>query len=223
MKVAADPRPAHPVERPVTGGSRARRGRRRQPATDDAILRATIELLTEAGVGGTTTSAIVARSGCSKATLYRRWPSRNMLILEALRTAVQGRPNDIRDVVAMEHELGSTIQAAARRGAKIFDTRIFRAVFPTIAKELTSGGAIGQQFLADVFSPIRVAAKARLRDAVERGEVDATVDGDLVFDLIYGSLLYRALIGEPIDEAVADSLSDLIARGSAGPGTGNET
>lgn len=222
MKVASDPRPAKVDERPVTDGSRARRGRRRQPATDDAILRATMELLTEAGVSGTTTSAIVARSGCSKATLYRRWPSRDTLILEALRTAVQGQPSDIRDVVAMEDELGSTIQAAARRGAQIFDTRIFRAVFPTIAKELMSGGAIGQQFRVDVFNPIRVAAKARLRDAVERGEVDATVDGDLVFDLIYGALLYRTLIGEPIDETVADSLADLISRGAAGPGTRNK-
>ena len=222
VKVAPDRRPASPDERPAADNSPARRGRRRQPATDDAILRATIELLTEAGVRGTTTSAIVALSGCSKATLYRRWPSRDGLILEALRTAVQGQPNDIRHVVAMEHELGSTIQAAARRGARIFDTRIFRAVFPTIAKELMLGGAIGQQFRADVFNPIRVDAKARLRDAVERGDVDATVDGDMVFDLVYGALLYRTLIGEPIDEAVADSLADLISRGAAGSRTRND-
>ena len=218
MKDVSKPRPTQPEGAASGGGSAAPRGRRRQPATDDAILRATIALLTEVGVGGTTTSAIVARSGCSKATLYRRWPSRDVLILDALRTAVRGQPNDIRAAVALEHEVGSTIHGAARRGAKIFDSRIFQAVFPTIAKELMSRGPIGQQFRADVFTPIRVAAKTRLRGAVERGEVDPGVDGDLVFDLVYGALLYRTLIGEPIDDAVADSLADLILSGAAGSG-----
>jgi AcrR family transcriptional regulator len=215
VKDVSDTRPTQPDGAAPGGGPSARRGRRRRPATEDAILRATIELLTEAGVHGTTTSAIVARSGCSKATLYRRWPSRDVLILEALRTAVRGQPSDIRDAVALEHEMGSTIHGAARRGAKIFDSRIFQAVFPTLAKELMSRGAIGQQFREDVFTPIRTAARARLREAVERGEVDAAVDGDLVFDLIYGALLYRTLIGEPIDETVADALAELVLGGAA--------
>jgi AcrR family transcriptional regulator len=194
-----------------------RRGRPRQAATDATILRATIELLTEVGVQGTTTNAIVARSGCSKATLYRRWPSRDVLILDALRVAVRGQPTDIRGAVALEHKLGSTVHGAASRGAKIFGSPIFRAVFPTIARELLSGGAIGQQFRADVFHPIRDAARERLREATQRGEIDGSVDADLVFDLIYGGLLYRSLLGESIDEAVADSLADLIMNGAAGP------
>jgi len=215
----SDPAAAHAPVATGGDGSVARRGRRRQAATEAAILRATIELLTESGVGGTTTSAIVARSGCSKATLYRRWPSRDVLILDAMRTAAGGNPSDIREAVALEQEVGSTLHGAARRGAKIFDTKIFRAVFPTIAKELMNGGAIGQQFRADVFSPIRAGARTRLRGAVERGEIDADVDGDLVFDLIYGALLYRTLIGEPIDDGVADSVAELVLTGAAGPGT----
>lgn len=217
MKVESE---AHPDDQPDETAAdtitRSRRGRPRHPATEDAILRATIELLTEVGVGGTTTNAIVARSGCSKATLYRRWPSRDGLILDALRVAVRGQPDDIRGVVELEHRLGSTIHATARRGARTFDSRIFRAVFPTIARELLSGGAIGKQFRTDVFQPIRVAARARLSEAVERGEIEASVDGDLVFDLIYGGLLYRILIGQPIDEAVADALADLVLNGAAG-------
>jgi AcrR family transcriptional regulator len=218
VKVESEPRPdSRPGETAAASASRSSRGRPRQAATENAILRATIELLTEFGVSGTTTNAIVARSGSSKATLYRRWPSRDMLILEALRTAVRGQPNDIRTAVELEHRLRSTVQGAARRGAKIFDSRIFRAVFPTIARELLSGSTIGQQFRADVFSPIRIAAKARLREAVERGEVEGTVDGDLVFDLIYGGLLYRTLIGEPVNDAVADGLADILMAGVAGP------
>jgi AcrR family transcriptional regulator len=218
VKVESEPRlDDEPDETAADTTPRSRRGRPRQPGTEDAILRATIDLLTEAGVSGTTTNAIVARSGCSKATLYRRWPSRDELILDALRAAFRGRPDDIRHVVDQEHRLGSTVHAAARRGAGTFDSRIFRAVFPTVARELLSGGTIGRQFRADVFQPIRMAATARLRDAVERGEVDATVDGDLLFDLIYGGLLYRILLGEPLNDAVANSLADLVMKGAAGP------
>ena len=194
-----------------------RRGRPRHAATDATILQATIELLMEVGVDGTTTNAIVARSGCSKATLYRRWPSRDVLILDALRVAVRGQPTDIRGAVALEHKLGSTVHGAASRGAKIFDSPIFRAVFPTIARELMSGGAIGQQFRADVFQPIRDAARARLLEATQRGEIDASVDADLVFDAIYGGLLYRVLLGESIDDGVAEALADLVMKGVAGP------
>jgi AcrR family transcriptional regulator len=196
---------------------RRSRGRPRQPETDAAILGATVDLLTEVGIGGTTTTAIVERSGCSKATLYRRWPTRDALILDALRTALQGRPADIEVVVDLERELGSTVHAAARRGAAVFDSQIVRAVFPTIAKELLASSEIGEQFRTDVFVPIRTDAKARLLEAIGRGEIDPTVDRDLVFDLVYGGLMYRVIVGEAVDEAAVEALADLVMRGAAGP------
>jgi AcrR family transcriptional regulator len=186
------------------------------PATDTSILDATIALLTEVGIGGTTTNAIVERSGCSKATIYRRWPTRTALILDALRTVFRGQPQDVRTVVEHEREVG-TVHAAAQRGALIFDSPLMRAVFPTIARELLGGSPIGEQFRLDVFVPIRTAAKARLLEAVDRGEISSTVDHDLVFDAIYGALLYRVLVGEPVDETVARELADLVIEGAAGP------
>ena len=196
-----------------------RRGRPRHPTTDGAILQATIDLLTEVGVDGTTTNAIAERSGCSKGTIYRRWPSRDELILDALRSAVQGRPDDIRSLVEPAHQVGSPLHIASRRGAKIFETTIFREVFPTIARELLSGGAIGRQFRADVFQPLRAASTARLRDAMDRGEIDPSVDPDLVYDLIFGGLLYRTILGERVDDAVTNGFADLLMSGTAGPGS----
>jgi AcrR family transcriptional regulator len=192
------------------------RGRPRRPATDAAILRATIDLLMEVGIGGTTTNAIVDRSGCSKSTIYRRWSTRDGLILDALRTVVRGRPDDIRLVVELEREMGSSVHAAAHRAAKGFQTKLFRAVFPTIARELLAGSAIGDQFRADIFAPIRAAAKARLLEAIEREELDPTVDRDLVFDLVYGGILYRLLLGEPVDDHVAHEVANLVMNGAAG-------
>jgi AcrR family transcriptional regulator len=177
-------------------------------------MRATMELLTEVGIDGATTNAIAARSGCSKSTLYRRWPSRDALIIEALRQAVQGRPDDIRDVVGLEQELGSILHAGARRAAAVFDSRIFRAVFPTIARELLADGPIGRQFRAEVFQPIRAAARQRLRLAAGHDGIDPTVDQDLVFDLIYGAVLYRILLGEPMSDEVTRGIADLTVAGA---------
>jgi AcrR family transcriptional regulator len=216
VNVETEPRPDQvPNETAPSPATGERRGRPRHPATQDAILQATIELLTEVGVVGTTTNAIVARSGSSKATIYRRWASRDALILDALRTVFGGRTDDIQSVVDLEHELGVT-RAAARRGARVFGSRIFREGFPTAARDLLSGGAIGRKFRLDVFKPIREAATARLRAQGAREKMDATVDADLIFDLIYGGLLYRSLMGEPIDDTVADSVADLVKAGAPG-------
>jgi AcrR family transcriptional regulator len=207
-------------EEPPEDSPRQGRGRPRLPTTKAAILQATVELLTEAGVRGTTTNAIAARSGCSKATIYRRWPTLNALILDALRTLGE-RPGNLRPIIELERELGSTIHAATRRGTEIIDSAIFRAVFPTIALELLSGEAIGERFRTDVFLPVRTNGKARVREAVARGELAPEVDADLVFDLLYGALLYRLLMGEPLNDDVARRLADLIMKGAAGGGYSN--
>jgi AcrR family transcriptional regulator len=194
----------------------SRRGRPRNPTTDVKIVRVTIDLLTEVGVDGTTTDAIVARSGCSKATIYRRWPTRDALILDAFRIVFRGMPDDIRVGVEVERDTGSMVHAAAHRGASAFDSQLFRSVFPTIARELLARSAIGEQFRANVFVPIRAAAKERLVEAIEREEIAPTVEADLLFDLIYGGLIYRVLLGEPVDDDVARALADLVMTGAAG-------
>lgn len=52
---------------------------------------------------------------------------------------------------------------------------------------------------------------------MERGEIDPTVDRDLVFDLIYGGLMYRVFVGETVDENAVQALADLVMNGAAGP------
>ncbi|HEY6531784.1 MAG TPA: helix-turn-helix domain-containing protein, partial [Acidimicrobiales bacterium] len=61
-----------------------RPGRQRSQAADQAILAATLEELAVAGYGGLTMAAVIARSGVSSATLYRRWPTKQQLVAAAL-------------------------------------------------------------------------------------------------------------------------------------------
>jgi AcrR family transcriptional regulator len=196
--------------------ARRRTGRPRPPATDQSILRATVELLTEGGTRAATIDAIALRSGCAKTTIYRRWESRDALILQAFRVAVQATDVEIRSAEHFEATSGSTVRASARNILRVVQNPLFRAAFPTIAQELLGGTSLGDRFRVEVFGPIRAALRARLAASIEGGELRAGTNPDLVFDLVNGAMLYRALVGEPIDEEVADGIAELIMKGAGG-------
>jgi AcrR family transcriptional regulator len=202
------------TRRPEAG--KRRTGRPRPPATEQSIVRATIELLIEGGTTAATVDAIARRSGCAKTTIYRRWPSRDALILHAFRVAVQATDEEIRYAEHFEASSGSTIRNSARNILRIVRNPLFQAAFPTIAQELLGETSLGDRFRAEVFRPIRTALRARLVEGIEAGELRAGTNPDLVFDLVNGAMLYRALVGEPIDEDVADAIADQIMTGAGG-------
>src|SRR6187431_450099 len=80
---------------PTTGDEDAgadeapRRGRPRSKGVDESILVATLELAGEVGIKGMSMDELAQRAGVSKATIYRRWPSKEILVLQALQTALQ--------------------------------------------------------------------------------------------------------------------------------------
>jgi AcrR family transcriptional regulator len=195
-----------------------RTGRPRPPATDRSILQATIELLTEGGLRAATVDAIARRGGCAKTTIYRRWPSREALILDAMRLAVRGTREQVVGDHQLDHPIGSTVRASAHNILRLVQNPAFRAAFPTIAQELIGETALGERFRDEVFRPIRASLRDRLHEEVSRGDIRPDLDPDLVFDLVNGAMLYRALVGEPVDERIADALADLILRGAEAGG-----
>jgi AcrR family transcriptional regulator len=193
------------------------RGRPRSQSIDLAVLQATAELLRDVGERRTTIDAIARRSKTSKSSIYRRWPTRDLVVLDALRLATRGRPDDVDQVIKLERELGSTVHAAAWRGSTVYGSRMMLAVLPMITAELIARTQIGESFRNDIFLPIRRAATVRLGEAIERGEVAPDIDRNLVFDMVYGAMLYRMTIGEPIDANVAKRVADMVMQGVAGP------
>jgi len=191
------------------------RGRPRPADTDQAVLQATIELLTEGGLRAATVDAIARRSGSAKTTIYRRWPSRDALILDAMRVVVRGTRPQVSALHELDRTLGSTVRGSARNIRLLVEDRVFRAAFPMIAHELLSGTTLGERFLTDVFRPIRASLRETLQDEIARGEIRSDIDPDLAFDLVNGAMLYRMLVGEPIDEGVADAIADLVLTGAA--------
>jgi len=188
------------------------RGRPRDADAGARILRACVELLTEVGAEGTTMSAVIERSGVARATVYRRWPNREALLIAALRE-LKGR-----GPVALSGDLETDITRSAEQARQILGEERFRSILPLLARELvqrpgrrrrTEGSATFHRVapnyarLAEAYD--RLAEQSGMRD---------DVDGELVSDVIIGAQLARLLAtGRPPSKAMTDQLVELVLAG----------
>src|SRR5215831_11164328 len=86
MSAGTERRPGRP------SGPAARPGRPRSPAADEAILDATVDLLAEQGFLGLSIEAVAARAGVAKTTIYRRWPTKDDLLMDAIACLKHAHP-----------------------------------------------------------------------------------------------------------------------------------
>jgi AcrR family transcriptional regulator len=187
-------------------------GRPRLSATDDTILGATLELLRAGGPGELTIDAVAAHCGVAKTTIYRRWPTREGLIVDALRVAVRARLDQVQEIRAFDDAHGSPIRGASRQILGLVEEPLFRSAFPMMARILLGEPSLGDRFRAEVFAPLRAIRRDELLDMAANGEIRRGVDPDLVLDMVNGAVLYRALMAGRLDEDVVDQIADLISR-----------
>jgi AcrR family transcriptional regulator len=192
------------------------RGRPRDTDADTRILRACVELLTEVGAEATTMSAVIERSGVARATVYRRWPNRESLLIAALRE-VKGR-----GPVALSGDLETDIARSAEQARHILAEERFRAILPLLARDLVEreggdGRRRGGREGSATFH--RVAPNhARLAEVYERLCDDAglrgDIDGALVSDIVIGAQLARLLsTGRPPSKEMTDQLVEILLAG----------
>jgi AcrR family transcriptional regulator len=189
-----------------------RPGRPRSAAADDAILHATLELLVEQGYRGLTMEQVTARAGVGKATLYRRYGSKEELVAHAIRHLNQEIP--VPDTGAVADDImavaGSVIAAAVRMGAA--------TLMPRLLAESAGDPDMHTIFYENLVAPRRAVMAEVLRRGVERGELRADLDVELAIDMLTGPWVYRLLISGG-DLAAIDPrpLLDLILGGIAAP------
>ena len=191
-------------------------GRPRSAAAHQAILDATIELLSEVGFAATTVEAVAARAGVGKATVYRRWPSKVPLVIEALDArAIEQVPlphtGNVRDDLT-EFLVGLVETMTGPDG---------RLVAPLLA-EISRNPELAEAFRRDLVAPRRVVAEEIVREGIARGELRADLDVDLALDAPVGIVFQRLLIsGEVVDKElvarIVDQLLEGIGAGSAAP------
>jgi AcrR family transcriptional regulator len=186
-------------------GSPATLGRPRDETVDAAILDAAAALLDKRGYQSMTVDDIAAHAGVGKQTIYRRWPSKAAVVLEALtrRTAAEVVSPDTGSVLEDVRSLLRSAFAALRAGRQ-------KVVLSLMAEAQLSEEfalAFREQFIARR----RQALTDLLQRGIDRGELAPDTDVEFVADMIYGPMWYRLLNRHaPIDDRFADRLSAFV-------------
>jgi AcrR family transcriptional regulator len=202
----------------VTGAADTRRpGRPRSPEAHAAILRAALELAVEGGLRGLSMEAIAARAGVGKATIYRRWKSKEALFAEAI-ASIAFTP-EVPDTGSVRGDFEAVSAAAVDRMAP----EAFR-VLPRLMADAADDPELLEALQAALVRPRRAAIAAILRGGIERGELRADLDLDLVSDMLIGPLIARVLLsgGDPHAlDGVPMRVFETLERGiGARPGVG---
>lgn len=195
------------------GGAAHRPGRPRSAEAGAAILEAATELLAEKGLSGMSMEEVAARAGVGKATVYRRWPSRGALALDAFLAEFQSRL-----APANTGSLRGDLRLALETWVRAVTTTRAGKMLAGLIAEAQQDPDLAMAWRERVFNPLRQHHREIVERAVRRGEVPAGTDADLVLDLVFGSAYHRLLHGHlPLDERFALRAVDLVVDGLLTP------
>ncbi|MET8627415.1 TetR/AcrR family transcriptional regulator [Kitasatospora sp. NPDC004669] len=190
--------------------TRPHTGRRRNEAAHRAILDAALKLLAESDGTPVTIDAIARAAGVGKQTVYRWWPSKGAVLLDALTDrADQDVPGP--DTGALRTDLRAFIAATFDAAQHSTTASALR----TLTREAARDPHLAE-LMQSFVGTRRTALRGLLSRGRERGELAGDTDLDLIVDQVYGVFWYRFLLGHgPLDETVAERLADSLVRGSA--------
>ncbi|MEU9357408.1 TetR/AcrR family transcriptional regulator [Streptomyces sp. NPDC048301] len=193
----------------ITSPSSLRRSERSRRSTLDAAL----ELCGEKGYGRVTVEAIANRAGVSKKTIYRWWPSKGAVMLEAFTEAFVGATPfaDTGDVAA---DLRRHINGAVR----MISTSPYGPLYAGILSDMHHDEALADAVKEQLVAPRFRAAEDRLRKAQEQGQVPEGANLPLAVEMLYGPVYYRLVLRRPPqDEATVAALVEHVLRSLGGP------
>ncbi len=182
------------------------------PSTDprvalsrERVLSATLDLLTETGLGGLTIDDVAKRSGVAKTTIYRHWRNRNALVIDACLRMTDG-DEDPPDTGSLEGDLRAILTVLA----DLLATARWSSIMPSIID-----AAEREPDIAELHSRLQVGhaapMRAALERAVERGQLPPDVDIGAMASALRGPLYFRRwFTREPIDAPFID----LVVRGA---------
>jgi AcrR family transcriptional regulator len=189
--------------------SAPRRGRPRSIETTNAILESAYTLMATTGLAATTIDAVARHSNVSKMTIYKWWPSREALLIDAfLHHAAQMLP--------LPPVSAGTPAARARRHAAAYAEALqgeFGKVQLAVISECISKTGSAELFYARYLQFRRDALVEMIATGQRDGGILAEAPAEDLYDAIYGSLFYRYVFGiAPITPAYARNLVDLVLR-----------
>ena len=184
-------------------------GRPRSAEADRAILTATVALLAESGYAAITMERVAANAGVGKATVYRRWPSKVELVIDAIRTGM----HDV-DAPATGSLRQDLLTLMSHQIEWLHDSEVGRMI-AGLSAEIQHNHELADALRATLIRPRRAAVRQVLADAVARRELRADADLDVMLDLLYGAIHYRLLVtGDPVGPDMAANLVDAVLLGA---------
>jgi AcrR family transcriptional regulator len=178
-----------------------RRGRPRSEKSRQAILGAAGELLLERGLGSISMDAVAERAGASKATIYRWWPSKEVLALDALYSEWEAGRSETRDTGSLAGDLLALVGPWAHG----LTEKPYGRVIAALLAKAQSDPQFAEAYRARFVEPRRDQARLVFVRAIERDEIRADTDIEAALDVLYGPLYHRMLHGHA-------SLTDDFAR-----------
>lgn len=187
-------------------------GRPRNVQVDATIQGAAIDLFVEQGFEAMSMEGVAARAGVGKTTIYRRWDSKEDLVMDAL----------VCNLTTIEDpDLGSLREDLVRLITVLqqgVSTTPLGHVFPRMVAEVADGSAIGRLYSKRVIEPRTRMLRSIFQRGVDRGELPAGADLDMGIDLIMGPALLRRLFGKvPVRgvHALSERHVDIVLAGLA--------
>lgn len=183
------------------------RGRPRSDAANTAILEASIALIRDIGFDAVTMEGIAARAGVGKATIYRRWTSRELLVAEAIRHITQLMP--VPDTGTTEGDLHAVMRGTMRMYQDSASAALLSGLVAAMARSPVIAQAVRSGFVATR----RAAMREVLERGMARGDLRDDLDVEVALDMLSGPLLLRLLVtGAVIDERLATLIVEMVLR-----------
>lgn len=171
------------------------------------MLGATVELLGETSYAALTIDAIAERARASKATIYRWWPSKGAVVADALGDQIS------QTVVEPTGDLRADLETIVRTAVDGFARRPIGQSMGALTFELASDPEAAALFMERFVMPRRSSVRAVIEGAIERGELPAETEPELLMDAFVGAILYRVVVtGGPTDERFVEAMVDLLLR-----------
>jgi AcrR family transcriptional regulator len=183
----------------------SRGGRPRDPSRDGVIRAAILRLLAEVGYGALTMDAVASEAGVGKATIYRRWRTKQDLVVDTIsdlnraEAAVPDTGSLEGDLRAMMHQMVSMITGPT--GAATLSLLSTVPHQPALARAFQEGPlAVWRQAFQDLWAR-----------AEQRGEIRPGVTNSILAETTSALLVQRWLLtGRPVDEAYADEVLETV-------------
>ena len=197
------------LHQPVPATVRREAGRPRSEPLRKAILEAAGTLVAEHGFGAVTVEAIALRAHTSKTTIYRWWPGKAAVVMDAFLAAAQPII-EFPPTSSLRDELTTQMKALAAFFQRTDTGRTITALLAEAQSDPELAVAMRERWLI----PRRAAAAAGFRRARRRGELREEIDDDALIDTLYGALYFRLMFGHaPIDDALVESVVDTVLDG----------